>query len=575
MTTQMNLEDKLKNLDFKSYGAYKSLKGGYNFGWYYLIIDHIQADPFASPSKMHILINRKTAKIPTDLLNSNLKRIAVSDFLTRAFRYQIEKIGHKNFGSGHSGQISISHCGQEMLKRTSVQIYNESIEVRFQLGMPAAGRRILARKAINIFKHILPQVVTHSLLFKNLDQKGLRKQVQLILDQHTIRLEMKKRNLVAFVANGSILPRESGVSDKPLTDAVPFKSPKSMETKIRLQNEKEITGMAIPKGITLIVGGGYHGKSTLLRALELGVYNHIPNDGRELVLTNKSAMKIKAEDGRSVSNVNITPFINNIPGKKNTTNFSSANASGSTSQAANVIEALEAKTSLLLIDEDTSATNFMIRDGRMQKLVAKEKEPITPFVDKVKPLFEDQGVSTILVTGGSGDYFDIANMVIMMDEYKPFDVTDRAHKIAKTNGYERDILSDKEFGTVNERIPLVSSFNQKGKHDRFKIKGKFTILYGHERDDLSGLEQLVDNDQTNCIGIIFSYMEKKMINNKTSLIKLVDQIYKQIQIKGLDSLQPKFSHNGSLALPRKQEIIGALNRFRKLKIKQKVLSKAR
>ena len=197
--------------------------------------------------------------------------------------------------------------------------------------------------------------------------------------------------------------------------AIQFTSPQAFETTFNLPSGRAVTGMSIPEGITLIVGGGYHGKSTLL-GLERSVYDHIPNDGREFVITRHDAMKIRAEDGRGIQNVNISPFIDNLPGKKDTTHFSTDNASGSTSQAANVMEAL-GQTSTLLIDEDTSATNFMIRDGRMQKLIAPDKEPITPFSNKVRPLLEAHQVATILIVGGSGDYFDVADQVMMMDEY--------------------------------------------------------------------------------------------------------------------------------------------------------------
>ena len=99
--------------------------------------------------------------------------------------------------------------------------------------------------------------------------------------------------------------------------------------------------MGIRKGITLIVGGGYHGKSTLLKALEAGVYNHIAGDGREFVITDDTAFKLRAEDGRSITGVDISPFIKNLPNKKDTVHFSTEDASGSTSQAANLMEALE------------------------------------------------------------------------------------------------------------------------------------------------------------------------------------------------------------------------------------------
>ena len=418
-----NLEKKLLALDGKGYGGYKSLAGSYSFPLYTLVIDHIQADPFAPPSTMYVVIKREKTRLPANLLDIKDKRLAVADFLQRNFAQQAQKNKLNTKGTGHSGQLYIDSCGQEILERTAIVIGEQNIEARFEVGLPAAGRRIKGKEAVRIFNELLPRIVQNSLLYTNIDQAALKNQVELFLEQQEIRQQMRKQNLVAFVANGAILPRASGSSDLPLQKGTPFRSPNSMEVTFKLSNGKKISGMGIGQGITLIVGGGYHGKSTLLRALDVGVYDHIKDDGREFVLTDKTAMKIRAEDGRSVTDVNITPFINHIPGRRDTSSFSTVNASGSTSQAANVIEALESGTKTLLIDEDTSATNFMIRDARMQRLVSSDKEPITHFVDKIKALFNQHGVSTILVTGGSGDYFEIADRIIMMNEYQPGDVT--------------------------------------------------------------------------------------------------------------------------------------------------------
>ena len=234
-----------------------------------------------------------------------------------------------------------------------------------------------------------------------------------------------------------------------------------------------------PRVLTLIVGGGYHGKSTLLQAIERGVYNHIYGDGREWVVTDPTAVKIRAEDGRRIENVDISSFIHNPPLNKNTEEFSTENASGSTSQAANIVEAVEAGTQLILFDEDTSATNFMIRDERMQRLVSNEKEPITPFIDRVRELYEDHNISTIMVMGGSGDYFEVADTVIMMDNYLPEDVTMDAKKIKEELPINR--MQEVEFKfRFKERYPLPESIKPyKGRKIKLDVRGKSTILLGH------------------------------------------------------------------------------------------------
>ena len=567
MKNYKELEKILFSIDGKSYSAYKSLKGEYKFPKYVLAIDHVQSDPYAPPSRMRIIMDRKISGIPYELTDTKEKNIAVSDFLTRNFYKKIQKNGNDSSGTGESGRIFIDKCGQEILERTSVLIKEDKIEVRFEMGMPARGRRIMGKAAQKIIFEQLPKIVEKSIIYDNLNKEALKEQIVLVLDQEYIRKILKEKGLVTFVANDSILPRENGISDKPMKNAVKFKSPEKFEITLNLPSGKKVSGMGIPKGITLIVGGGYHGKSTLLAALERGIYNHIAQDGREFIISETDAVKIRAEDGRNVEKVNISGFINNLPGNKDTRVFSTENASGSTSQAANVAEALEYGTSLLLIDEDTSATNFMIRDGRMQKLVAKEKEPITPFIDRVKELYDNFRVSTILIVGGSGDYFDVANHVIMMDEYVPKDVTEKAKKIAKSDENKREFSPNDKFQGITQRIPLKKSFSQSGKLDKTKAKGKYSILYGKELIDISGLEQLVDDSQTNCIAVMIDYFKNKVLDEKLTLSQAADRIYEKIEKDGLDSISSYTGHPGNLALPRKQEFCGAVNRYRKLRIK--------
>lgn len=567
MKNGKELKKTLTALDGQKYGAYKSVKGMYQFEHFRLAIDHVQVDPFAQPSKVRILVDRKTAGIPNDLLDSQDKMIAVADFLTRNFKDSIHTIIKDNDNYNKNVNIFIDNCGQEILTRSAVIIKENDIEVRLEIGLPAAGRKIMGKAAAHVITNMIPKIVDIGLMYKHIDSSALKQQVRLMLDQVYVRQELERRNLVAFVANNSILPRKSGVSDKAMNGAVSFTSPKNMEVTMQLPSGTTVTGMGIHEGITLIVGGGFHGKSTLLQALERGVYNHIAGDGRELVVTRNDAMKIRAEDGRNIEKVNIRPFINNLPGNKDTQHFSTENASGSTSQATNVMEALEADTSLLLIDEDTSATNFMIRDGRMQQLIAPEKEPITPFASKVKPLYDNYHVSTILIVGGSGDYFEVADQVLMMDEYVLKDVTDKAKKIALSAGYQREKISHDQFGDIPARIPLKSSFNKKGKDARLKVKGQHRILYGKEPIDITGLEQLVDPSQTECLAMMIDYYQQHLLNEQDTLNQAADKLYDFIDREGLDAISPHSGHPGPLALPRKQEFCATLNRYRGLKVK--------
>ena len=569
MNSQQELERTLQKIDGKGYPAYKDLKGDYDFQDFQLFIDHVQADPFASPSHLRVRVPQNLAGFPADTYNSKSRQVALRDFLTRQFHAAARNIAKGNRGIGKSGLIEIDRPGQQVLERTAAFVTSNYVEARFAVGLPAFGRRIAARHAHAMLCQELPQIVQAALTCRNLDKKALYRHIKTVEDSDALRQQLDKMDLVAFVADGAILPRASGIDPNPLSakKAIPFAAPESLRVTLNRPNAGPITGMGIPKGITLIVGGGYHGKSTLLNALELGVYNHVPADGREYTVTNPYAFKIRAEDGRRIEKVAISPFINNLPLGEDTQAFCSDNASGSTSQAANIIEALEAGAQLLLIDEDTSATNFMIRDHRMQELVAKDMEPITPFIDKARQLYNDLGVSTILVIGGSGDYFDVADHVVCMIEYLPHDVTEQARALARKYRTERTPEGGKTFGQLVKRAPLAKSLDpSKGRKDvNIKCPSITSIAFGNTIIDLAGLEQLVDISQTRAIAEAL-YVARHYMNCSRPLSDIIESLFQQIRELGLDVLSPFPA--GHFAMPRPLEVAAALNRLRTLRVRQ-------
>lgn len=573
MLNKEDLKRILTRLDGRGYKAYKEIEGTYDFGNFQLFIDHVQGDPFASPSRLRLKVPQRVAKYPYDLFINKIRAMALRDYLTRKFHAAIKNVVKGNRGIGHSGQISIDLPGQEVLERTSCFVDKDWVEVRFTLGLPAAGRTILGRQAEEMFFGELPRLVEKALYYENHSPQEIKQHVEIVEDQEYIRGQLAEKKWVCFLADGSVLPRRSGVDDRPLTaesgneqKIIVWQTPPELVAQVQTKNHGIIKGMAIPEGVILIVGGGFHGKSTLLNAIEKGVYPHIPGDGREFVITHPGAVKIRAEDGRFIEKVDISPFINNLPLGKSTSPFSTENASGSTSQAANIIEALEVGAKVLLIDEDTSATNFMIRDQRMQALVAKEKEPITPFIDKVRQLYEELGVSTILVMGGSGDYFEVADHVIMMENYLPQDVTKRAKEIREQFPSLRRPEGGNYFGQIRERIPLPESFDpQRGKKEvKIDAKGLKTIIYGRTLIDLSQVSQVVDESQTNAIGDLIHFAALRYFNGKVSLASGLRQALKEIEEKGLDIIAP--FRRGDYALPRIYEIAAAINRMRSLVI---------
>lgn len=563
------LRQKLTKIDGHGYKAYRELAGVYGFPRFNLFIDHIQGDPYASPSRMRVRVDYDKAGFQAELMDSRVRRVAFQDYLARAFSRAIGRYVKGSRGTGKSGYIGVDSGGQEILERTAALATDEFIEVRFVAGLPASGRRCLGGEAAAMLLEEVPQLVEASLFMAALDEAELLEHMGSAEDQDWLRHSFPEMGLTAFVADGSILPRESGIKDLPMAggNVVVFRSPAELRVEIDLPNRGPVTGMGIPEGVTLIVGGGYHGKSTLLAALERGVYSHLPGDGRDLVACRSDAVKIRAEDGRRVERVDVSPFISNLPFSTDTTAFCTENASGSTSQAANIIEALEAGSRLLLIDEDTSATNFMIRDELMQQLIAREKEPITPFIDQVRNLNREHGVSTIMVMGGSGDYFEVADTVIAMDSYAPEVVTARAKEIAAARHDRRKPEGGERFGLLRSRAPLAEGINpRRGARAKVAARGLRTIMFGKQTVDLSLVEQLVDRSQTRAIGDLVWYGHRQgYFNGEASLSEVLDRLLTDIAEGGLDIISSRAaggSHPGDYALPRRHEIAAMLNRMR-------------
>ena len=567
MQSATELKQLLDRIDHRGYPAYKDTKGQYQFQGYIFSIDHVQGDPFASPSKVSVQVKGSTAGFPEELYKGRHQRAALQDEMTRQFYHAIQKYAFRAKGSGKSGLISVSKCGQEVLERTACEINpkNGDVKLRFEVGFPANGRTINARELEKIVFGFLPECVEQSLFYKNCDKKRVRSIIDLAEDQQYIRDELEKKDLIAFVANGAILPRESGVSDKPMKGAVRFQSPKEMEVTMKLPHKGEISGMGIRRGVTLIVGGGYHGKSTLLKALELGVYNHIQGDGREYVITKDDAMKIRAEDGRSIKKTDISMFINDLPNGKDTRGFYTEDASGSTSQAANVIESMEAGASVMLIDEDTSATNFMIRDELMQRVIHRDMEPITPFIDRILELYQEYGISTVIVAGSSGAYFHIADTIIQMDRYEPKEIT----KLAKETAKDFPAMSGMENPAEK---PVFVRCPRQGRefkpNDRIKMKtmGKEMVQINRETIDLRYVEQLADTEQVSALGYCVRYAEKHLFQGKDTIQNVVDKLEEKICREGLSSLCESNTSVANLAMPRRQEIFACLNRYRGLNL---------
>ena len=555
----------LRRIDGSGYQAYRQLGGQvFQFPDFTLLVDYVQADPFAPPSRLRVHLPQEVAGFCPETWTAPCRLVALRDFLVRAFAREAAEISPRR-DPGSGGRMFVALPGQEVLERSACQVTPDLVEMRFFCELPAAGRRVLGDAAEEILADALPRLMEASLCYERLDQTALWLHLQTCEDADALRAQLREHGLVAFVADGSVLPRRSGVDDRPLPGGLPFQAPPSLRLTLATPNRGSVSGMGVPSGVTLITGGGFHGKSTLLRALERGVYNHVPGDGRELVVTQETAAKIRAEDGRSVVGVDISPFIGQIPGCVDTRWFTSANASGSTSQASNIVEALEAGTSVLLMDEDTSASNLLLRDRRMQSLIPKLHEPITPFVDQVRNLYKDLGVSTVMVTGGSGDYLDVADTVIAMFEYLPSDMTAKAREVASLHPTGRISEGGNHFACNLDRFPVPETLTApKGKREVYlKVQGARTLLFGNRQIDLSHVEQLVEDGQVRAIGGALILLGKRYLDGHTSLREALPRLARDLKVDGLDTVFP-FPHPPDLVAFRLLELAAALNRLRDL-----------
>ncbi|MFQ5697199.1 MAG: P-loop domain-containing protein [Myxococcota bacterium] len=532
-----------------------------------LRFEHVQGDPFAAPSRVAISVPSSVAGLPDAALDGPTARRASADFVQRALARSLQgRSSRGSLGSGKSGLLEIAACGQEVLERSGVWLSRRGdLEIRLSVGLPAAGRRILGRQAGDLLAGRLSRAIEET--FARLDLDALRRWIACVEDQAALRAALPAAGLVAFLAEGSLLPRRSGADPAPLDGGIPLEAPDSLAVELEAPHAGRLRGLGIREGVTLIVGGGYHGKSTLLQAIALCVYDHIPGDGRERCVTRADAVTIRAEDGRSVCGCDLRAFIGDLPLGRTTRCFDTRDASGSTSQAAAIVEALEAGASALLVDEDTAATNFMVRDARMRQLVPDAREPITPFLDRVRQLHREHRVSTLLVIGGAGDYLDVATHVIQMDSYRPLDATARAREVAARLPLADAAPRDPgPWPRSRPRIPDPRSLDASRGRRPERVRGIRTraIEFGREEIDVSLLHQLVDPAQCRMVGDALLALSRELADGRRSIPELLDALDAKVDGEGLQRVAA--AGFGDRARARRFEIAAALNRLRSLRL---------
>ena len=598
-STLNELTSHLHAIDGRSYAAYKAIVGRYRspLGWV-LYIDRIQPDPYAPPTAIRVVLplaltgadarltgftprltgtnetlteaNEPLTDAAAHLTASPPRAVALRDYLARTLRELLK------------GQaISIAPAGQEILERSSVNLHETwqddfstpafnapgpYLELRLRWSLPAFGREIAGRQAARNLNLDLARAVAGLDLRESELGAEAWKHCQVAEDHAALQEILVERGWVAFLADGANLARRSGVSQLPLEGGVPLTAPETLAQTVQLPHAGVVRGTAIPAGVTVIAGGGYHGKSTLLNAIARGIYPHIPGDGRELVATVPEAMAVRAADGRAVTGVDLRPFISHLPGRDaDPAQFTTANASGSTSQAASIMESLELwgqpAQAALLLDEDTCATNLLIRDQRMRALVSSEREPITPLVDRIRALHRERGISTLIVMGGSGDYLDVADQVLIMDSYRLVDATAQARQVCASQPRVDTSLPD--FPLPAQRLPQRPEAKRRGPSRTRALGTQRLVLDRHEVDvaDVSGL---VDEGQALAVAWALRALLERHFDGRTSLSQALAQVAKRLDDVGLDALGE--AHPAFLVRPRLVDVGAAVNRLRSLQV---------
>ena len=578
------LYQKIRSLQGKNYGLYKSLADRtWDFGDFVLEFLHVQGDPYAPASRVIIKSNLQMLGFPSEWGSSFERRLALSDFLYRKLSALVrEKYPDRD------AAVVFDTAGPEMLVRNALWVDNGELRACLQVRLPGDGRKIQAEAAAEILTMVLPDLVSAA-LYNSGESKPdgvepeLVEHYRVLAERKEILSQLEERGLCAFVPDGAVLPRASGLSELPMEGAVPFTAPAEMAVTL-VANGREIRGMGIPKGITVISGGAFHGKSTLLQALTKAVYPHIPGDGREGIVVSESAVRVGVEDGRSVRGTDLSQFVRDLPGGISTKNFTTACASGSTSEAANLMEAMEAGSDVFLIDEDSSAVNFLIRDVRVRKLLGDDREPLIPLTDRIR---EIQGRSFILVAGACGDFLDLADNIIVMASYKA--------ECARINGKNVAAgLGDSVFGSVagdGAKIvpglppfvepqcrdfaeyvkPLLPSLRPASAVERqvkVKISGDTLLQIGFLVSDTSKAGALVDKQQRFGAGfMLLNLCQNAASNNdangdsaKATIMDRINALCEKIKNVGFRNLPQGLSRE--MSLPRPIDIACVLYRLR-------------
>ena len=537
----------LTTIHGKDASAYMALAGDFDFTRF--VLHHIRIAVQGDAETVATLVlhvPQMIAGFPESLFETPIRRTALEDHLTREVAKAVSRVQSLTGVTGPD-TIRFVNPGPHILPRSAFVVASDFVEARLSVCLPVKDGKVDADSARRIFFDLLPQIVTDAMIFCYQDAEQIQRFVQVMEDADEIRQSLMQQGLVGFVAEGS----------SPSPNGPALTIDESIRTEIGVPNAGTLNGLAIPSGVTVVLGDPLSGRHELVAALGDGVYNHIPEDGRSLIVTVPDAVRVCAEPGRPVRNVDLRAFLRD---SQAAASVSTASASGHVSQMATSMEALQAGAQVLMYDESDSDAAFLAADARLRTVSGGHPGQAIPLSDRVRQMADEWRISIVIGAWAcAGPFLASADRILWIENGVVRDVTDSARDVG-FDAPDAQIHSLPELATETRRI-CPSSIDPSCGFDDARIEAPTpdTIQFGRSIIHLAGVPQVADESQAFTLGLILNYAKLHHLDTDRSLSEVLDLIDQELGMEGLDTLARDL--RGNLARPRRFEIAAALNRL--------------
>lgn len=559
----------LAELDGQPFSEYEQLVGDFDFSRYVIKCTKINLDASGEENSVFsIRIPQTIAEIPEYLFDSPVRRTAMEDLLLRRLSANIEAIASFDQNGVARRHIHSTSPNQKILPRNALQLTKEYIEVYIQITLPIQQMLVDGEPMISIdgeiAQHIffddLPEIVSNSLLYCNIDVADADLFVNNMEDADRLRQHLGASGQVSFIAEGSLITRISAEDLPDYERLVPIEIDDSLIEEVEVPHGGTVRGLGIPNGLTLILGESNSGRVDLTDAITQGIYNHIPGDGREHVVTVADAVSIGSEVGRSIQQVDISAFARELPDGGNPTSYSTPSAGSFTSQAASTVEFLEAGARVLIFDEHTSSSTFLSADTRVSPLLGDSTR--NTLAARARRMVDELGISMI-VAGSSlvAEFIPIADKILKVDDFRVTDITEEAKALEIVPS---SVVNDNvNLGSMLSRSRWImpSSIDPSIGREDLVIHAEDAdfLQFGRSIVELDGIKQIADADQARAIGFVLYYAKLRYMDEGYPIREILDLVDRDLSNEGLNSLARDL--RGDLARPRRYEVAAALNRF--------------